>query len=499
VSIVALPKPRCANEQALALYATALQAMRDANWSRAAEHLRAAAALEPTCAMIQLRLAQATDGAEQAASYARAVDGRTQMSPRDRALLEIWGAFLQTPPDVARAVARMQEAVKAFPGDAELFDHLCARAPGAEIAAAACKKATELDPDYADAWSDLGAHLHSLGRDDEALRAYERCVGLSPATSECQSGRAAIYAERGACAAAERDRRAVAEANPRSYSAHYAWAVSLDAIDAPREAVHVALHEAIALLPDDERAFNARLAEANAASDDDDGETAERKLAEAERALGEHPTPENREHVALARVVAALDAGRFKEAGEIAAAFQARWPGWAGARTSWSEPALDYARFRAGAIDRPALEAARADWDARIRRDAPEMHTAWQRWMITYYGMIDDPEDAERALAAAPHDSVTTPFSRLRVADEEAIAGHAARALRAFEATDASCPVRRALGRSVERGLAFEQTGARAEACALYARMTSATHAGKAPATLRGKVAAEHAKKLGCK
>ena len=123
VVITSLPRPACAHPKVISLYASALQDFRDANWDHATARLGEAAELEPGCAAVQLRLAMTQSGDEARATYQRALEHRTDLDPRDRALLDAWEPLTHDPtPDAGAAAARLRAAAEARPGGRRALD-----------------------------------------------------------------------------------------------------------------------------------------------------------------------------------------------------------------------------------------------------------------------------------------------------------------------------------------------------------------------------------------
>src|SRR5262249_19253314 len=88
-AITELPLPPSNSPSAIAAYKAAVQAIRDGNWSDAEESLRRAIAADPAMAAAHLRLSMMlkSEGSTEArASFARALNGRNQLSERDQAL-----------------------------------------------------------------------------------------------------------------------------------------------------------------------------------------------------------------------------------------------------------------------------------------------------------------------------------------------------------------------------------------------------------------------------
>jgi serine/threonine-protein kinase len=97
-----------------------------------------------------------------------------------------------------RAIAFFEQAIARDPGYARAHaqlgaaldvkgDYLGLRAIS-EHAVAALERALELRPDFADAWRQKGAALITLGRDEEALAAFDRALALDPTQGAAHSG-----------------------------------------------------------------------------------------------------------------------------------------------------------------------------------------------------------------------------------------------------------------------------------------------------------------------
>lgn len=77
-------------------------------------------------------------------------------------------------------------------------------------------QATELDPDYVEAWNNMGNTLSELGRVDEAVRAYERALAIEPHYADAHYNLAETLAARGDLVAARRHWHAYLAHDPNS-------------------------------------------------------------------------------------------------------------------------------------------------------------------------------------------------------------------------------------------------------------------------------------------
>ena len=173
-------------------------------------------------------------------SFQRAFNLRLDLTDRDRAVLNALEPISRDPPDYKESYARTKRARDAFPLDAELWHQAGLRAPhsppseGAE-GLAADRRATELDPTYADAWDRVAIGiLRTSGDWTEARAALDRCLTISPRATLCLHDRAKVADQLGDCQAMANDAKQGAEmANLR--------ASALFALRAPREAIEEAL------------------------------------------------------------------------------------------------------------------------------------------------------------------------------------------------------------------------------------------------------------------
>ncbi len=236
IPITDLPPPKCREPKVLDLYASALQNYRDANWGQADLRLLEAAKLEPGCAAVQLRLGQSTQSSA-GEHYQRARERRSDLSARDRLLIDIEEPLVQQPRDYATGARRAFAAAKENPLDAELWQRACSlERVDLEMSLAACRKAVELDPLYADAWQVLAGRLGDLGRHDQQREAIDHCVEISPSSVDCRRDRSDLFWNDGKCEDSLRDLDRAIQLTPNAEDLRAAWFTRMVALERPVEA-----------------------------------------------------------------------------------------------------------------------------------------------------------------------------------------------------------------------------------------------------------------------
>ncbi|MEO7142809.1 MAG: tetratricopeptide repeat protein, partial [Bryobacteraceae bacterium] len=88
-------------------------------------------------------------------------------------------------------------------------------------AAGELKEAVALRPDFAEAWSDLGLARKTLLDDDDALKAYQRAVDLSPDDAVAQTRLGSQYLHQGQAHSAVAHLREAMRLNPKDQPALY--------------------------------------------------------------------------------------------------------------------------------------------------------------------------------------------------------------------------------------------------------------------------------------
>jgi serine/threonine protein kinase len=501
-----LPPPQSKSSDALAEYATALQGIRDGNWGYAASHLSRAIEHDSSFAMAHLRLAIIhcdSPFRRPRNHYAMAVAGRSRLSERDQAMLNAYEPMLsRDPPETTELIARLRAAVTRFPGDAE-FPAMLAWAqrddPAEKLVYA--RRSVELDPQYADGWQMVGASLFMLGKTDEALRALDRCVAISPATADCSGERAFLHGSEGRCAEMEENfRRAVAG------STNGMWqegrAAALFALGAAPEAIVEVLRNRWPELAESERAGLELIDRGNLAAAIGDFAEAE-KLALAARSLMASD-PEARTHALLANQLVELytETNRPKEAGRIADDYLKRKDVWIRSAMSDRQPiSMYWAMLRAKSMTRETFVQKRDGWLRERRKDSRPANV-----LASYAWGTETPEEAREALALfsgvppppvlMEKDFVLPMFGKLY-----ALAGRAEEAVPYLQKTVNSCyalllPFIHTRA-SYHLGQALEATGDTAGACSAYATVLARWGNAKPESVTAGK-ARERSRQLRC-
>jgi serine/threonine protein kinase len=501
-----LPLPQSNSQEAIAEYASAMQGIRDGNWGYVSQHLLRAIELDPSFAMAHLRLAAIHyDSAfmRPRSHYAMAVAGRGRLNERDQAMLNAFEPLLaRDPPDMAEHLARLRAAVARFPGDAELPAVLAwmQRDDPAEKLAYA-RRAVELDQEYADGWQMVGDGLFLLGKTDEALRALDRCVALSPATADCSGERAFIHGSEGRCAEMEENfRRAVTSSTNGMWQ--QGRAAALFALGAAPEAIVEVLRNRWPQLGESEKAGLELMDRSNlgvAIGNFDDAE--KQALAAKNLAVSD---PEARTHALLAAQLVDLytETNRPREAGKIADDYLKRKDVWIRSPASDLQPiSMYWAMLRAKTMTRETFIQKRDDW-LRDRRTDPKQSSV----LASYACGVETPEEAREALALFPDappppvlmekDFVLPMYGKLYV-----LAGRAEEATPILQRTVQSCYALLApfihTRSSYYLGRALEATGNTAGACSAYATVLARWGSAK-PESVTAEKARERSRQLRC-
>lgn len=402
MSVTDLPPPSSKSPEAIAAYAAAMQGIRDGNWGYVASHLERAVELDPGMAIAQLRLAiiEHDNPLMRWRSYfARALAGRGSMSERDQLLLNAYEPlFSRDPPDYGEHVARLRAATERFPNDAELFGMLAwsaFREPEQMLAAAT--RAVELDPQYADGWQGVGASLARLGRTEEARRALDRCVALSPATADCSAQRGFLHGSEGRCAEMDADfRRAVAVSTSGVWQ--HGRAAALFALGVPPEAIVEVFRNKWAQLPQDERSVLELLDRSNLDVAVGNFKDAERRTIAARQLV--EAAPEAQTHAMLAGQLIEIykETNRPRDAARVAGDYLTRKDVWIRSAESERQPmSMYWAMFRAKAMSRETFLSKRDAWLAHHRSEA-----AQQGVLSSYAAGVETADEAREALELLP-------------------------------------------------------------------------------------------------
>jgi eukaryotic-like serine/threonine-protein kinase len=499
-----LPLPQSKNQEALTAYAAALQGIRDGNWGYVQSHLERAVALEPGLAMGHLRLAmvqQMSPLMQPRRHFALALAGRASLSARDQVLLNAYEPLLnRDPPDRREHIARLRAATERFPGDAELFGILAWEQRDPQAILPAARRAVELDPQYADGWQIVGEALFKLGKVDEALRALDRCVAVSPATADCSGTRGFIHGSEGHCAEMDEDfRRAV------GVSTYGVWqnerAAALFALGVSPEAIVEVYRNRWEQLGESEKTVAELLDRSHLSLAIGNFKEAEAQTLAARDVVARDT--DARTHVALALQLIEIydETNHLDKAARVADDYLKRKDIWVrSAEADEFSISMYRTMLRARTISAETFSTKRDAW-IREQTSAPSNESLLAR----YSCKVETPEEAREALARFPgtapppvlwRDFALATFGKLYV-----LAGRAEEAIPALQQTVRSClelmePMVHTRS-TYYLGQALEATGDKAGACAAYAsvlaRWGSAT-----PGSVTANRARERSRNLRC-
>lgn len=413
IAITDHPPPRSPDPGAVALYAQALQAIRDADWAIAESRLNDALARDPNLVEAHLRFAiltirRADVGPSVARdAFGKAMADRAKLTERDRAFLFAFEPIVnRDPPEQSLTTSRLREMSVAYPDDAEVWHYFDSfGAEGTSEAIEAARRTVALDPQFADAWQMLAGHLAKEGRIDEAHAAIDRCIAISPLSADCRGERAGIYSRMGACAEMEADLRRGLSSNPRASAMwHEDRAAALLALGRSDETILEVLRKKWTLYADDQRAGieafdRARLAVVRGRF----GEAYE-LLAQGERAIDHDPNADTHARHVQLRVALALEMGRERDAASFAQRYVRRKDAWIGS-ARWNDPEIPMLRVmqRSELLSKSELIARRDAWYQARSSDpgAPAMRL----WRLAFADSIDTRDEAEEALDNVPEHS----------------------------------------------------------------------------------------------
>jgi serine/threonine-protein kinase len=256
-TLTALPAPSAASPEALSAFRAGQQAFHDGMYREAVHSLRHAVEVEPSFAAAHLRLAllerwfDSRDDAR--ASFQRATLLRTDLSERDRALLDAAEPVVTRQPyDAHEAERRFLALVQRYPGDVEIrywaasvYEEL----GDFEAIGKLCDQITTMDPGFGGAWNGCALGYAYLGRPADARHSTEECRRISPVPGGCAFQRSIILDDAGDCEQAEADAREWIAASPDSADAYDRLAEVLRGEWKPLDVVREAFRGRWARLP----------------------------------------------------------------------------------------------------------------------------------------------------------------------------------------------------------------------------------------------------------
>jgi serine/threonine-protein kinase len=223
------PPPKTSSPEAAALYAEALQALRDGLGDED-DLFKRAVAIDPHFAAANLRLGVKVgtlkDGRE---SLARAAQSRALLDARDQRLLSFAQAWRNADPP--RVLTLAQDFARDAAGDAEMqmwASQALMEVGATAEAARAIDRVLELEPRSPFALSRRSFVIWLKGDADGVLRSAEDCLAGAPTAVNCLVWRAEVHNVKGQCDKLESDGRRLVALKP-SARAYWALGLALDA------------------------------------------------------------------------------------------------------------------------------------------------------------------------------------------------------------------------------------------------------------------------------
>ena len=500
LALTAVPLPQSSSPAAVAAYAQGLQAYRDADWDEAMARFDEAVAADPSLAAAHLRRAILMDGddgyqSDVRSMFARAMNARANLSPRDQAIADaVEPAIDSVPADTALTKTRLRALIAANPGDAELRHLLVifgawGTAEGIRVE----EEAVALDPQFADAWQLLAGQRARTGDIAGAISALDRCVAVVPWSKDCRFERARILSASGQCEPAEEELRRSSLPTSRFQGGHDLRASTLFALGREDETVLEVFQQKWAVVPAARRdavtAYDTALLAA-----------ARGRFTQALGAIEKATAATERDtnlvvhsRLTLLHVGVLRELGRPAEAAAVAARYLQRRDVWVGRsfRSDVSVPMLRVLQ-QAGKISKDELVRRRDAWIARsLGKDGAKGSGLWTG---AFASGVETREEALAALETLPdYPDGTDTFcgadaraSGLEGGIALALAGQTDRAIPVLENAVHRCdwlhdPIRVTRG-FLRLGEAYEAEHDVGRACASY--RTVADRWAKAPASV---------------
>ncbi|WP_394828198.1 protein kinase domain-containing protein [Pendulispora albinea] len=534
--ITALPASATCIQGAASLYRQGLQALREAGWARAHRLFERAAELDGACPELQFRLvltgAFLSPPLVEREQLRRAVAVRDALSERDRLVLDAWALIVASDtPREEEAGRLLEQAVALFPKDAELLAlttirklNLVRGRKELETELDRVRRATDVDPGYADAWQLQARILTRLGRVDEELTALEACLKVAPGAVDCMQERVIALRNRGQCGEAAAEARRWISWDPEEPKAYRQLAYCLASDHASRATVEEVLSLGWSRLPADDRLPVRLFQRSRLAAWVGDFDDALRTSDELERSAQGSAAGESHWHAAHTSLDILTEVGQAARAAAVAERAIARKDVWVrgDARVedaSYLEPMMFATQLHAGRITLDQWRASNDAWEKanmhRVRafeRWAMKWGTAVAGWgeggttkvkLDLGEAMKQAPEDDARgagigALNSGFHSHVLDAYEgRLRLA-----AGENARAATLLESAARACQSLDFPFLNVRAhlwlGMAKEELGDVEAACGAY-RFVLERWGRSKPASVSAREAERRARILSCK
>lgn len=475
-----------------AAFEEGMRAYRDSAVDPAIQAFERAVHADPDMAAAHLRLgifyAWFRRPADARDAFAHATAGRARLTPHDEAVLNAISLYVErVPPDFAEMHRRMAAGLDRFPDDGELLlldTALYWETGEDEATLRSADRMIAKDVPFAEGKNFRGIALMRLGREDEALAAFERCAeGVNAET--CLSNVFELHNRRGECDAAESDARREIAKSPSSQFGFTWLAQSLASGEKAKDAVLEALRQKWSRWPVASRAQTIASDEARVALWRGDFTTAIAKARHLEELVATNAERQDHADAAHLLVGALAESGNAEEAGERALEFLAHRDGWMDqpwqADTVMVEdpsPEMLGTAVRSGKMESTLFEQLREGWASRWRERAPP-RVAPHIWFYAYGALSNDRKHALFALQAArdyaPLPSFRDLNENLALGRTYLLSGNTSSALGPLRAATRRCdalvePIGHTRGFAA-LGRALEDSGDKAGACEAYGRV----------------------------
>jgi eukaryotic-like serine/threonine-protein kinase len=243
----------------------------------------------------------------------------------------------------------------------------------------------------------VGGALFQLGKTDEALRALDHCVALSPAAADCSGERAAIHGSEGRCAEMEDNlRRAVASTTNGMWQEDRAAA--LFALGAAPEAIVEVLRNKWPQLGERERAAVELMDRSNLDAAIGDFAEAEKQALAARNLVTSDPEARTHAQLAAQLVDLYMETNRPREAAKVADDYLKRKDVWIRSPVADLQPiSMYWAMLRARSMTQETFIQKRDAWLSDRRGDPMQSSV-----LASYARGVQTPEEAREALALFP-------------------------------------------------------------------------------------------------
>jgi len=404
-----LPLPDCA-PAAVAVYEEGVQKLRHGSSRRAHGLFEEAARADPTCPEVQFRLVltgeQMYDLPRERQQLREAGSLRPRLHERDQLVLDAMVKAVGTDtPDEDETVRILEEGTRRFPRDAEILTLAAIRRMRSredhEHTLDLLRRATFIDPEFADAWQAQAEILGALGLRDDELAALDRCIAIGPDSVDCLATHVTLLKRYGRCREAADEARRRVEVDPSPWG-YFHLAVSLASAGADRATVEEVLRQRTAWLSPQDAWENdgARAALAEWFGDFDGAQKISDEIGRSISTLANEEPHSMHEELVLNLL---MERGSLAEAAAAAKRFHERMQSWiktdrymVGA--TWVVPDLLAIQLQAGALTPAAWRAAADAWEQETRARANDR----ERWILRWGPAVGKGVDAAEAMAKRP-------------------------------------------------------------------------------------------------